>query len=86
MNPWKLLDTAQTPGDGAELTLFQRDSEFSIKADSDELMNSRVYGSEQALATLGTRVLPLPAPANTSTWPSSTLTALRCAVFRSLSR
>ncbi len=53
MNPWKLIDTAQTPGNGAELTLFQRDSEFSIKADSDELMNSRVYGSEQALATLG---------------------------------
>ena len=53
MNPWKLLDTAQTPGNGAELTLFQRDSEFSIKADTDELMNSRVYGSEQALATLG---------------------------------
>ena len=53
MKPWKLLDTAQTPGNGAELTLFQRDSEFSIKADTDELMNSRVYGSEQALAILG---------------------------------
>lgn len=55
MKPWILLDRAQTPGDGAELFLYQRDTEFSIKADNDELMNSRVYGSEQALATLACR-------------------------------
>lgn len=52
MIPWKLLGRAQTPGNGAELCLYQRDTEFSIQADNDELMNSRVYGSEQALATL----------------------------------
>ena len=52
MIPWTLLDRAQTPGNGAELCLYQRDTEFSIKADNDELMNSRVYGSEEALATL----------------------------------
>ena len=52
MIPWILLDTAQTPGNGAELRLYQRDTEFSIKAGKYELMNSRVYGSEDALAKL----------------------------------
>ena len=52
MIPWKLLDTAQTPGNGAELRLYQRDTEFSIKAGNYELMNSRIYGSEDALAKL----------------------------------
>lgn len=52
MIPWILLDTAQTPGNGAELRLYQRGTEFSIKAGKYELMNSRVYGSEDALATL----------------------------------
>ena len=42
MIPWKLLDTAQTPGNGLELRLYQRDNEFSIKAGNYELMNSRV--------------------------------------------
>ena len=53
MNPWKLLGRAQTPGGGAELVLYQRDSEFSLKADNQELMNSRVHGSEEAMARLG---------------------------------
>ena len=53
MNPWQLLGRAQTPGGGAELVLRQRDTEFSIKADNLELMNSRVYGSEEAMAKLG---------------------------------
>ena len=52
MIPWKLLDTAQTPGLGAELCLYQRGTEFSIKAGDYELMNSRIYGSEDALANL----------------------------------
>ncbi len=52
MNSWKLLDTAQTPGIGEELRLYQRDTEFSIKVGSYELMNSRIYGSEDALAKL----------------------------------
>ena len=52
MKPWILLDTVQTPGPGAELCLYQRDREFAIQADNIELMNSRVFGSEQALATL----------------------------------
>lgn len=53
MIPWKLLDTAQTPGNGEELRLYQHDNDFSIKAGNYELMNSRIYGSEDALAKLG---------------------------------
>lgn len=52
MIPWKLLDVAQTPGDGEELRLYQRDTEFSLKAGNHELMNSRVHGSEDALGKL----------------------------------
>ena len=33
--------------------LSRRGSEFSIKADNWELMNSRAYGSEEAMAKLG---------------------------------
>ena len=46
----KLLDTAQIPG-GGELRLMQRGTEFSIKLGQNELMNSRLSGSEEALAT-----------------------------------
>ena len=54
MKPWQLIGQAQTPGGGAELVLvYQRDSEFSLTADNLELMNSRVYGSEEAMARLG---------------------------------
>ena len=52
MIPWKLLDTAQPPGNGLELRLYQRDNEFSIKAGNYELMNSRVYGTEDGLGKL----------------------------------
>ena len=52
MIPWKLLGKAQTPGNGAELCLYQRGTEFSIRADNYELMNSRVYGSDDALGRL----------------------------------
>ena len=53
MNPWQLLGKAETPGGGAELFLYRRDSEFSLRADNQELMNSRVYGSEEELSRLG---------------------------------
>jgi spermidine synthase len=49
--PWSLIDTAQVPGGGA-LRLMRRGAEFSIRLGPDELMNSRVGGSEAALATL----------------------------------
>lgn len=50
--PWRLLDTATMPGGGGDLRLMQRGAEFSIMAGSIELMNSRLSGSEAALAQL----------------------------------
>ena len=51
MNPWILLDSAQVPGNGGQLCLHRRGDEFSIRiAGRGELMNSRVHGSEDALA------------------------------------
>ena len=51
MTPWTLLDSAQVPGNGGELRLYQRDDAFSIKiVGHGELMNSRTHGSEDALA------------------------------------
>jgi spermidine synthase len=52
MLPWIELDRAAIPGDGGELRLKQRGQEFSIMLGSNELMNSRLSGSEEALATL----------------------------------
>ncbi|HLA20874.1 MAG TPA: spermidine synthase [Pseudolabrys sp.] len=51
MVPWSLLDTAAVPG-GGELRLLRRGAEFSIRLGHNELMNSRLSGSEQALAIL----------------------------------
>lgn len=50
MIPWRLLDTASVPGGEGSLRLMQRGSEFSIRLDRYELMNSRLSGSEEALA------------------------------------
>jgi len=50
--PWTLLDTANLPDGSGTLRLKQRGSEFSIMLGSNELMNSRLSGSEEALATL----------------------------------
>ncbi|MQB44405.1 hypothetical protein [Rhizobium sp. ICMP 5592] len=52
MIPWTLLDTAKIPNGGGELRLKQRGQEFSIMLGTNELMNSRLSGSERALATL----------------------------------
>lgn len=53
MIPWLHLDTASMPGGGGSLRLMQRGQEFSIMADGGiELMNSRLSGSEEALAEL----------------------------------
>ncbi len=51
MIPWKHLDTAKIP-DGGELKLMQRGTELSIMSGPIELMNSRLSGSEKALASL----------------------------------
>lgn len=52
MIPWVLLDSTTTPDGKGELTLYQRKDEFSIRINHHELMNSRVHGSEEALAEL----------------------------------
>jgi len=52
MIPWEELDRAPVPG-GGELTLLRRGDEFSIRAGTQELMNSRMHGSEEALAARG---------------------------------
>ena len=52
MIPRVLIDVAEVPGGGGELRLIQRGSEFSIMLGSNELMNSRLSGSEEALAAM----------------------------------
>jgi spermidine synthase len=60
--PWVHLDTAKTPG-GGQLRLMQRGAEFSIRLGANELMNSRLSGSEEALAAIPcARIRGRPAP------------------------
>jgi spermidine synthase len=51
MIPLEHLDSAQVPG-GDELRLMRRGNDFMITLDRNELMNSRMSGSEEALATM----------------------------------
>jgi spermidine synthase len=51
MLPWIKLDETIMPGGGA-LKLMQRGTEFSIMSGNIGLMNSRLSGSEEKLATL----------------------------------
>lgn len=51
MIPWQKLDETTMPG-GGELRLMQRGSEFCIFSGPVGLMNSRMSGSEEQLATL----------------------------------
>src|SRR5262245_41867675 len=55
MIPWVKIDTARIPGSNDELRLMRRGAEFSIKLGTNELMNSRLSGSEAALATLAAK-------------------------------
>jgi spermidine synthase len=50
--PWILIDTADVPGGGEPLRLMRRGTELTIKLGQNELMSSRLFGSEEALATL----------------------------------
>ena len=51
MNPWFLIDIAPVPGGEGELRLMRRGDEFSIMLGQIPLMNTRLSGSEVALAT-----------------------------------
>jgi spermidine synthase len=56
MIPWIELDRTSLP-QGGELRLMRRGHEFSIKLGVAELMTSRLFGSEEALATLAAEKL-----------------------------
>jgi spermidine synthase len=63
MIPWEELDTAGVPGAGERLRLMRRGAEYSIMSGATELMNSRLSGSEEALAELAcARIADRPAP------------------------
>ncbi len=51
MTPRELLDTADVPG-GEPLRLFRRGDDHMIVLERNELMNSRMSGSEEALAVM----------------------------------
>ena len=51
MIPRELIGTACVPG-GKDLQLFRRGDDFMIVLDRNELMSSRMSGSEEALATM----------------------------------
>ena len=62
MTPMELIGTAQVPG-GQELRLFRRGRDFMILLDRNELMSSRMSGSEEALAVMSCeRLEQRPAP------------------------
>lgn len=63
MIPWVHIDTARVPGADVELRLMRRGDEFSMMLGQNELMNSRLSGSEEALATLACRqIAAVPRP------------------------
>ena len=57
MIPWQQIDAARVPGADIELRLMRRGAEFSMMLGQNELMNSRLSGSEEALATLACKRL-----------------------------
>jgi spermidine synthase len=63
MIPWEYLESAAVPGGEGELSLYRRGAEYSIRVAGRELMNSRLHGSEEALAELAyARLGGRPAP------------------------
>ena len=59
MIPWEQLDRAPIPGSADDLQLWRRGDEFSIRISgyASELMNSRLFTSEQMLAKLACAVI-----------------------------
>ncbi|MBP0618137.1 spermidine synthase [Jiella mangrovi] len=52
MIPWEHLATSSIPGSEGDMKLMRRGAEYSIMLGQIELMNSRLSGSEEALARL----------------------------------
>src|SRR6202789_4190066 len=59
MIPWLQIDTTRVLGADVELRLMRRGAEFSMMLGPNELMNSRLSGSEEALATLACKRIEL---------------------------
>jgi spermidine synthase len=57
MKPWRFLAAAEMPG-GGRLTLHAHDAERVIRIDGQDLMSSRMHGSEEELARLGLETAP----------------------------
>lgn len=53
MRRWSLVDSGLVSDDGSKIQLYQRDDEYAIKVGAIQLMSSRMFGSEEALAELG---------------------------------
>lgn len=51
MIPWEHLDTTPVP-DGGSMQLWRRGDEYVLRVDGKDLMSSRVFGSEEALAEI----------------------------------
>ena len=63
MLAWELLDEAKIPESGETPRLKRRGREYSIMLGANELMNSRLSGSEEELATLSLdKLVGRPAP------------------------
>ncbi len=63
MIPWEHLATTAIPGAQGDMKLMRRGEEYSIMLGRIELMNSRLSGSEEALANLSVeKVAGRPAP------------------------
>jgi spermidine synthase len=56
MKPWEVLARAPAP-EGGEFVLHHRDGEFVIRVRGQELMSSRIHGSEEAMARLASEAL-----------------------------
>ncbi|MCP3733000.1 spermidine synthase [Sphingomonas sp. MG17] len=63
MTPRELIDVAEVPG-GEPLRLFRRGGDFMIVLNRNELMSSRMSGSEEALAELTLARLKAPGSAH----------------------
>lgn len=50
MKKWTFIDKAATP-DGGEIALYERDGDYFIRINGQELMSTRKHASEEALAT-----------------------------------
>ena len=61
MIPRTHIDTARIPG-GAEMKLYRRGDDYMIVIDRNELMSTRMNGSEIALGTMALERIKAPAP------------------------